>query len=109
MRALLHRYFDSLVRRSHRAAIFCRPRDQRPCHENLRTRGLAVDAEWRFDSFHGLASGIRFSERSLGALLRIDDDLSFGDWLADASSAREFLGCVDAPENQISGTRIHSR
>src|SRR2546421_4450958 len=101
MRALLHRYFDSLVRRSHRAAIFCRPSDQRSGHENLRTRGLAVDVEWRQNFLDGVASGIGIFECSLGALLRTDDDLSFGDRLADASSVAAFLGCVDAPENQI--------
>ncbi len=44
------------VRRTDGAAILCRPGDQRPCHENIRTRGLAMDAEWRQNLFDGLAS-----------------------------------------------------
>src|SRR5229473_7718981 len=101
MRAFLHRLVYSFVRDPHRPAIFRRSGNQGSRDENLSARRLALDAQWRPDLVHGLAPGIRFFERALGALLRTDDDLFAGYWFAHSSPGRQLLGCLDAPENQI--------
>jgi hypothetical protein len=76
---------DTSLRRAHRAPAFRGRGNPGPHDQNLRACGLALDAERWTNVFHGLASGDGLHSSSLGTLLRIDDDLPTGDWLAHAS------------------------
>ena len=96
VRVIVDRHVFVVVWSSDRTAIFSRCGNSRSGHKDIRTGGLAVDAEWREDVLDGMAPGVGISEREVGALLRADDDLSSGYRIADASGASGDMERLDA-------------
>jgi len=73
------------------------------------TRGLAMDAEWRPDVFHGLATGYGFPALALGTLLRVDDDLPAGHRLAHSCVAPEYWNHFSRPVIHLQRVRLYQR
>src|SRR6266850_6425738 len=109
VRNLIDRYLASTVRRSNRPPAFPRRRNSGPRDPNLRTCRLAMDAERRQNILHGMASRERLPGRTLGPLLRTDDDLPAGDRLADPPCVARNLESLVASRDQVPGHRIHLR
>jgi hypothetical protein len=87
VRTVFHGYFPAALRNLDGARVFSGRGNSGPGHENLQSRGMAVDAERRPNIFDGLHAGVGFPRGAKGTLLRTDD-LPAGNRFADESSAR---------------------
>ena len=88
VRTVFHGYFPAALRNLDGARVFSAHGNSGPGHENLQSRGVAVDAERRPNIFDGLDAAVGFPRGAMGTLLRTDDDLAVGNRFDDESSAR---------------------
>src|SRR5215469_18967580 len=97
------------MRSAHGAAALQRSEDQIARRAGLSSRRLAMDAERRQNLLYGLAPGIRFPRRPLGAFLRAHDDLPARDRLTHTPRQRGVLEQLDTSSHPLQGVQLYQR